>query len=209
MEEQPISAMAKRKQLSKIPPRVIMDQVLDSEDKHLSIPRSFLRRWSNFSLTKGLKDSHLYVCSKWVADLLYQKPDMESFKHDLLPFLIDNQNLPNEKLDDVLTKVVPPLLQTEAYRMSTADTRPDDLIRVFAYVVSPHEDKPTTSTSQKCLKPGLFCKRCNTIPSLLYINREVSTDIPLISSNIYNFQDCKKEQYYILWRIGPIQEYNS
>ncbi|KAF0974572.1 hypothetical protein FDP41_006604 [Naegleria fowleri] len=172
--EQPISAMQRRKKLALKPPRVIMDQVLDSEDKTLSVPRAFMRRWPNFTLTKGLKDSHLYICAKWIADLLLQKPEMESLKHDVIPFLVDSQNLPSDKLDETLSKIVPPFLQTEAYKMSTTDTRPDDLIRVFAYVVPPHEDKPTTSTSQKSLKPGLFCKRCNTISSLLYINREIA-----------------------------------
>lgn len=174
VDDQPLSTMQQRRILSKKPPRVIMDQILDSEEKHLPVPRSFLRRWSNFTLTKGLKDSHLYIFSKWVADLLAQKQEMESIKHDLIPFLVDSQNLPSEKVDETLTKVIPPFLQTEAYKMSTTATQPNDLIRVHAYVVPPHEEKPTTSVSLKSLKPGLFCKRCCTIPSLLSVNREVS-----------------------------------
>jgi len=174
LEDQPISNMEKRKQSSKKPTRVIMDQIIDSEEEKLSLPRSFLRNWSNFTLTRRLKDSHMYLFSKWVADLLVKKPEMYSIKHDLIPFLVDSQRIPNEKLDAVLHEVVPSFLQTDAYSMSTSETHPTDLIRVFAHVVPPHGDKQPTATNIKNQKQGVFCKRCLTLSSYLYINREVS-----------------------------------
>ena len=172
----------RRDLLSKKPSRVIMNRIIDSDDaddgseEHLSIPRSFLKRWSNFSISKFLKDSHLYIFSKWVIDLLVQKPDIHSIKSDLVPFLIDSQKVSSDKLDPVLSTVVTPFPLSEAYRMSTSESELSDVIRVFAHVVPPHEDKPTTTTTaaKTPTRQGVFCKRCNDVSSYLHVNREVS-----------------------------------
>ncbi|KAL9653121.1 hypothetical protein ABK040_006339 [Willaertia magna] len=170
-----VSQLQKRKLLKKKPTRVIKYQNLDIEQQHFPLNRNFLKRWTHFTLSKQLVDSHLYICSKWVLDVLIKKPEMYSIKHDLIPYLVENQKIQKDKLDSILNEVVPPFQQDAAYRMSTTESNPDDLIRVYSYIVPEDKTSTSTTTTKNLQKQqGVFCKRCLTIGSYLFVNRELA-----------------------------------
>lgn len=160
----------------------------------LVIRRSFLRRWPNVLLSKNYSDSHLYIFSKWVIDMIAAQKEMKSLKREVLPYLVDLQRYMKRNLQKQLKEeglkglsdfvennknqnyeVVPGvkvknLLQTQqaAFEMSSAPHDHLDLIRCYAYIVS------TAARSGKALPEGVFAKRALTMSSYMEINRDVS-----------------------------------
>ena len=59
----------------------------DVEDA-LTVSRAMLRAYPNMTVTNKMLDSHFYIFSHWVLDLLEAKKDICSIKCELLPFLI-------------------------------------------------------------------------------------------------------------------------
>ena len=59
----------------------------DVEDG-LIIPKRQLMQYPNLNVTKKMLDSHLYIFSRWVLDLLDADKDICSIKTELIPFLV-------------------------------------------------------------------------------------------------------------------------
>eukprot|EP00754_Rhynchopus_humris_P036845 Rhum_TRINITY_DN18929_c0_g1::Rhum_TRINITY_DN18929_c0_g1_i1::g.168714::m.168714/K03241/EIF2B3; translation initiation factor eIF-2B subunit gamma len=55
------------------------------------LPRGYLSRRPNITLTRSLFDSHIYVLSKWAIDLIAEKKHITSVKHELLPLIAEEQ----------------------------------------------------------------------------------------------------------------------
>ncbi|KAK4531655.1 hypothetical protein CCYA_CCYA09G2512 [Cyanidiococcus yangmingshanensis] len=57
----------------------------------LRLPRDVLRSEGPIMVHRDLVDLHIYVCRRWVLELLRSRPHMTSLRSDLLPYLVRNQ----------------------------------------------------------------------------------------------------------------------
>ena len=67
-----------------------LESAADVEEK-LVLPKSLLIKHPNVFITNKMLDAHLYIFSRWVLDLLDERPKITSIKTELLPFLLRYQ----------------------------------------------------------------------------------------------------------------------
>ncbi|TFK75261.1 UDP-3-O-glucosamine N-acyltransferase [Pluteus cervinus] len=60
---------------------------IDRNPQNLEISLSLLNRYPRLQLSKNYSDSHIYVCSRLVLDLLHLKRHMESLTMEFIPWL--------------------------------------------------------------------------------------------------------------------------
>eukprot|EP00761_Pharyngomonas_kirbyi_P006908 gb/GECH01006917.1/.p1 GENE.gb/GECH01006917.1/~~gb/GECH01006917.1/.p1 ORF type:complete len:422 (+),score=94.81 gb/GECH01006917.1/:1-1266(+) len=134
----------------------------DIEDS-FELSASFLRRTPPFTLRTTLADSHLYIFSRWVLDLLEKKSNMQSIKHDLVPFLI---RLQHRKKAQLLKTDVPHYAfdnaQDLALSLSTSQEKQSDFVKCMVHVIP--------------AKKGEYCLRASTRQSYTHINNELATN---------------------------------
>ncbi|GMF52247.1 unnamed protein product [Phytophthora fragariaefolia] len=140
--------------------RVVMLSQAVHMNEDLYVPKSLLKRRSNFVLHTDLYDGHFYIFSHWVLDLLHEKKYIASIKADLVPHLVRRQfrgaaALPESVREKAASK------QELAASLSLSEEKhdPDDLVRCFAYV----------------LPPNAYCERADTIPAYKAMDEEVGS----------------------------------
>lgn len=109
-------------------------------------------------LSTKYDDPHLYIFAHWVIDLIANKENMISIKHELIPYIIKKQyrnvkeesGFPVDKLRDI---------HEDALKISSCCYNENDKIRCYAYFLK--EDQA-------------YCKRAYTLNSYLDINRQVT-----------------------------------
>ncbi|KAI9916728.1 hypothetical protein PsorP6_017924 [Peronosclerospora sorghi] len=140
--------------------RVILVSQAVHMNEDLYVPKSLLKRRSNFVLHTDLYDGHFYVFSHWVLNLLQEKKYIASIKADLVPHLVRRQlrganALPESVRESATCK------QELSASMSLSEEKhdPEDLVRCFAYVL------PTNA----------YCERADTIPAYRAMDKEVGS----------------------------------
>eukprot|EP01027_Heterolobosea_sp_BB2_P020757 GEZU01029646.1.p1 GENE.GEZU01029646.1~~GEZU01029646.1.p1 ORF type:complete len:463 (+),score=81.03 GEZU01029646.1:51-1391(+) len=130
-------------------------------DDSMNISKSFLRRCPNIVMTSRLLDSHFYIFSRWVVDLLNQKPKIASLQYDLVPFLVRRQFRSAKYLIEKagFPESVAQQPQELAFQLTTASYNPEDHIQCYAQILK---------------ADGNFCARANTLANYLEINRELA-----------------------------------
>lgn len=106
-------------------------------------------------ITTKYDDSHLYIFSKWVIDLIPNLTNMISIKHELIPYLTKKQ-FRNLKDDNTIPKEAKENKLKLAYSMSSSFVDENDFVKVYAYFAK-----------------DAYCKRSYTLPLYGEINREV------------------------------------
>eukprot|EP00762_Andalucia_godoyi_P007572 ANDGO_00857.mRNA.1 Translation initiation factor eIF-2B subunit gamma len=89
---------------------------------------ALLAHRNNMRITNALLDTHIYVFAKSVADLLIQKRNFESLRHNLVPYLVRNQFKHSASFQP------PPVDQELALTMSSAADNVINRIPCIAYV---------------------------------------------------------------------------
>jgi translation initiation factor eIF-2B subunit gamma len=74
--------------------RVLCLQSASDVEESLILSRAMLRAYPNITVTNRMLDSHFYIFSHWVLELLELKKDICSIKCELLPYLIEKQFSP-------------------------------------------------------------------------------------------------------------------
>jgi translation initiation factor eIF-2B subunit gamma len=67
-----------------------LESAADLEEQ-LVLPKALLTKHPNVHITNKMLDAHLYIFSRWVLDLLDERPKITSIKTELLPFLLRYQ----------------------------------------------------------------------------------------------------------------------
>ncbi|KAJ5074613.1 translation initiation factor eif-2b subunit gamma [Anaeramoeba ignava] len=60
-------------------------------EKRIKTKPWILNKYGEFSLHRNLTDSHIYIFSRWILDLLSIKKEISSIKGDLIPYLVSKQ----------------------------------------------------------------------------------------------------------------------
>jgi translation initiation factor eIF-2B subunit gamma len=185
-------AASSKSALFRHPCRVAYFSPSSELENSLVVGRSFLRKWSNVLLSKSFTDSHFYIFSKWVLELIVAQKEMKSLKHEFLPYLIDTQRFVKRKLQrsmkegnfrtltdfvdsDQDYEIVPgvnvkSLLRTQqsAFEMSSSAHDQLDLVRCNAFVIQ------SVVKGGKAPTEGQYAKRATNLASYMEINRDVS-----------------------------------
>ena len=69
---------------------LFLESASDVEEK-LILPKALLVKHPNVFITNKMLDAHLYIFSRWILDLLEERPKITSIKTELLPFLLRYQ----------------------------------------------------------------------------------------------------------------------
>jgi translation initiation factor eIF-2B subunit gamma len=196
-------AASTKSAVSKYPCRVAYFSPSSEVEKTLPLRRSFLRKWPNVLVSKSYADSHLYVFSKWVMDLIVAQKEMKSLRHEILPYLIDTQRIVKRKLQKTLKEanfrtltdylnegeeceVLPgvnlkSLLRTQqaAFDMSSFSHDQLDLVRCHAYIF-----QSTKSGAKQTSEEQQYAKRATNLATYLEVNRDLvkKGDIKLYES---------------------------
>ncbi|SCM08702.1 translation initiation factor eIF-2B subunit gamma, putative [Plasmodium chabaudi chabaudi] len=80
----------------------IADAVTMKQDGKLKIPKINLLRHKKFILKTDLVDSHVYIFKNYVLDIIEKKKNFSSIKYDLIPYLVNIQNM--EKIGEYYNK---------------------------------------------------------------------------------------------------------
>mmetsp|Transcript_983 Transcript_983/g.2480 ORF Transcript_983/g.2480 Transcript_983/m.2480 type:complete len:295 (-) Transcript_983:116-1000(-) len=86
---------------------LFLESAADVEEK-LCLPRVTLCKHPNVFITNKMLDAHLYIFSRWILDLLDERPKITSVKTELVPYLLRHQfsrkpypGQPVQPIDDV------------------------------------------------------------------------------------------------------------
>ncbi|WBY60185.1 translation initiation factor eIF-2B subunit gamma [Plasmodium yoelii yoelii] len=71
----------------------ISDAVSMKQDGKLKIPKINLLHHKKFILKTDLVDSHVYIFKNYVLDIIEKKKKFSSIKYDLIPYLVNIQNM--------------------------------------------------------------------------------------------------------------------
>ncbi|KAL0478408.1 hypothetical protein AKO1_008629 [Acrasis kona] len=188
----------------KNPSRVVYFSPSSQLKKSVTVGRSFMRKWGNVMLSKSFADSHLYVFSRWVSDLIQSRNDFVSLKNHVIPFLVDSQRYVKDKLQRHLQdnnfKTLTEFLESEqeqsgnqeyevfpgisaksiartqqpALDMSSSSYSLLDLVRIYAHVVSASSKTSSTKNTSEPTPSPALIKRANTLNNYMDLNRELS-----------------------------------
>lgn len=144
---------------------LIAQAVHMNEDMYVS--KSLLKRRTNFVLHSDLYDSHFYIFSHWVVDLLLEKKYIASIKADLIPHLVRRQFRGLAALpESVREKSVSSQRLASSLSLSTQQYDPEDVVRCFGYT----------------LPANAYCERADTIAAYKAMDAEVGSRLRVARS---------------------------
>ncbi|GAB9464460.1 Translation initiation factor eif-2b subunit gamma [Globisporangium polare] len=144
---------------------LIAQAVHMNEDMYVS--KSLLKRRTNFVLHSDLYDSHFYIFSHWVVDLLLEKKYIASIKADLIPHLVRRQFRGLAALpESVREKAVSTQSLASSLSLSTQQYDPEDVVRCFGYT----------------LPANAYCERADTIAAYRAMDAEVGSRLRVARS---------------------------
>jgi len=131
-------------------------------DEGLIVSKSLLRRYPHMKIFTTLLDSHLYVCSRWVLDLLTEDKEKKknrfaSLKDDVVPYLVSSQGSAR-KLESL---------------PASAKESPQSLALSMATTHSDGALPGKTSCFAFYTEKG-YCIRVNTLPLYSEVNRDIA-----------------------------------
>eukprot|EP01064_Diplonema_japonicum_P031130 TRINITY_DN5478_c0_g1_i1.p1 TRINITY_DN5478_c0_g1~~TRINITY_DN5478_c0_g1_i1.p1 ORF type:complete len:508 (+),score=68.12 TRINITY_DN5478_c0_g1_i1:74-1525(+) len=168
-----------------------------AELSDVKMKKAYLTRRPNMKLTTSLIDSHVYVFSNWVFELLKHKKTLTSLKHELLPVLAAQQfrrqkpdgswgdlPIPPPSQPALTTSTPPPFppVFTETDFGSKVHGSPTsvfyDPVRVYAYIADNGGKVALDPTTIKRLGdktlPGEYLTRVNHLSTYHEANKELA-----------------------------------
>jgi translation initiation factor eIF-2B subunit gamma len=141
--------------------RVVLIEQAVHVNEDLYIPKTLTKRRTQFTLRTDLYDAHFYIFSHWVLDLLVEKKYIASIKADLIPHLVRRQFRGVKALpESVREKAVGKQQLAASLSLSaTSQFDPDDVLRVFGYV----------------LPANGYCERADTVKAYEAMDAEVKS----------------------------------
>ncbi|XP_047123195.1 translation initiation factor eIF2B subunit gamma isoform X1 [Hydra vulgaris] len=143
----------------------------DIESDNIVFKKSMMKRYSNIKLLTNLVDCHLYIMKKWILEYIASNNKLENIKSDAIPLIVRKQfSVQKKSVKDMGLKTV----------------KSDDSKDIHSFLPSSKESKYITEYSSyqgSCLKDSIkchvyvsdsFCLRVNTIPSYIFMNRQLS-----------------------------------
>jgi translation initiation factor eIF-2B subunit gamma len=144
--------------------RVLLFRSASDVETTFDVNKSLLRRNPNLLIHSGLMDSHLYLFSHWILQLLVDKPRISCLQAELLPELVARQF--SKRLEKYQTNPLGESLDTHSWTLGTKMNHSktvakdsEEVYRCFA-VLAPDNS---------------FCYRANTVNSYMEMNREIGS----------------------------------
>lgn len=141
--------------------RLLVFKSASDVEEEFGMSKALLRRHPNITVHNNLCDSHLYIFSPWVLNLIEEKKNISSIQAELLPYLVNHQYSP--KADAWVDNTGKGAEQADALAISHAKITPTqgERYRCFALLA---ED-------------SAFCARANTVRALEQMSRHLSTSV--------------------------------
>ncbi|KAJ1978853.1 Translation initiation factor eIF-2B subunit gamma [Dimargaris cristalligena] len=115
----------------------------DRVKEALNLRMPLLRKFTRLNLVTHLQDAHIYVCKKWILDLVVQKKELTSFQKDVLPLLVRAQCRPSLLETEGISAIMDAARQRHKYNQSVhewsttvADDPMEPELRVNLYIAS-------------------------------------------------------------------------
>lgn len=193
--------------------RLVVFKSASDVESGLIIHKSVLRRHPKLKLHTKLMDAHLYLFSRWVLDLIVDKPDISSIQArpivvefcfmemkffsfnlqgELLPYLVQAQYTKSSQSWPFVPKATQSL-----------STR-SDILHTMTHAPAPlHADTPYECYAHVADETS-FLQRCNMVQSYFSVNRVLSGGVnftytpwsPLSDGN--NLQDARQRNKNIV-----------
>jgi len=129
-------------------------------EEEFEMSKALLRRHPNITVHNNLLDSHLYIFSPWVLNLIEEKKNISSIQAELLPYLVNHQY--SAKADSWLG----------SHRKEGTD---------LAMEMSHSKPTPNEGERYRCFallaEDSAFCARANTVRSLEQMSKHLSTSV--------------------------------
>lgn len=180
----------------------IKTPVLEVEDEDMEISKTLIMRAKTFSLRHDLLDMGVYVCARWVKDLVVSRKHWSSIRSDLIPYLLRCQFQPADYLQSVIPaanerihgaigahEIAQPstpsvndsVFSTDAAKEDASHSPqvPVDFLRCFGIVYDISQVQTSSTSPVPSTTPSVVLTRLLHIAAYQALNR----DMPLISYN--------------------------
>ncbi|CAI0548751.1 unnamed protein product [Linum tenue] len=150
-------------------------------EKDLHIPKSILRAVGQMDIQADLMDAHMYAFKRAVLlEVLEQKQNFHSLRHDVLPYLVKTQLKSEILLNGT------PQAEENGHDKVTSESNQTIISQILANASTPrfhevyesiHNGSPTVQRTHKCCayiaSNSKYCARLNSIQAFSDINRDV------------------------------------
>ncbi|EGC29005.1 hypothetical protein DICPUDRAFT_43464 [Dictyostelium purpureum] len=151
--------------------KVIMMEPGTEIEENLQFNKSLLKHFPNLTIYSDLQDTHFYIFSRWVLELIVEDqkekyPLFSDIKKHLIPYLLSCQ-IPNIKRQRPLPESAFNLTQKISQEMSSTASPFNQFSDINI------QKKKTIKCLAYILKNG-YCMNVNTVKSYQQINRDIS-----------------------------------
>ena len=155
--------------------RVLLKTSMLDLDNSFRLSKHLLDRSPSLVVRTDLLDMGVYVMSKWILELLRDKPKFSSVRMDLIPYLIERQFQPRSYLE----KNLPSLIHRKRYldaiepwliSQTQTGSRRQDLVTVLAKSILNAQDDAaeTPSNAEDLLRCFSLVQESSPVPSIIH-----------------------------------------